>query len=301
MIPMEIHRKALKQQAREIMRQHKPPSWLVALLFWGLTTGVSTVAQLVDVTTDTFVNTNGIQFFPVFLSLLLTMYSLIMDFGYRIWCLRAWRKEWADYGTLIDGFGMAGRVLIMEIHIFLRLFAWCLLPTIPAVLFISSTNDLEMVVFLTWVLSAALIPYLYVIRLRYALAPYLLMDHADSWNASQAVNESVVLMRGWKMELFKLDLSFLGWYLLEWLLAAAVQGAFLFPTVLAALQGGGGMETVLTLAAGTTAGSVLGTLVCLPVELWLTPYCGLARAGFYDARRSFTPPPPPVYTYDSRP
>ena len=39
MIPMEIHRKALKDRARQTMRQNVPPAWLVALLFWGLTTG----------------------------------------------------------------------------------------------------------------------------------------------------------------------------------------------------------------------------------------------------------------------
>lgn len=298
MIPMEIHRKALKQQAREIMRQHQPPSWLVALLFWGLTVGVSTVAQLADVSAGAFVSDGGIAFFPMFFSLLLTMYSLIMDFGYKIWCLRAWRRGPADYGTLIDGFGMAGRVLILEIHIFLRLFAWCLVPAIPAAVIISGVQDLDTMVFLIWVLSAVLVPYLYLIRLRYALAPYLLMDHADRWNASQAVRESVEMMRGWKLELFKLDLSFLGWYVLEWLLAAVVQGLFLLPTLLQALQGGGDLNTVVTLAAGTTAGAVVGTLVCAPVDLWLFPYTGLSRAGFYDARKSLTPPPPPVYTYD---
>ena len=40
MIPMEIHRKALKDRARQTMRQNVPPAWLVALLFWWLTTGV---------------------------------------------------------------------------------------------------------------------------------------------------------------------------------------------------------------------------------------------------------------------
>lgn len=299
-MPMEIHRKALKERARQVMRQNVPPAWLVALLFWALTTGVSTVADLAGFTTSIVSSTQAIQFFPLFFSLLLIMYSLVMDFGYKIWCLRAWRREEANYGTLIDGFGMAGRVLLMEIHIFLRLFAWCLVPVIPATVLISGANSLEMMLLMVELYSLLMVPYIYVIRLRYALAPYLLMDHADRWNASDAVTESVGMMRGWKMELFKLDLSFLGWYLLEWALAAVIQGIFLMPTLIGVIQGGGDLSTVLTLSAGTTVGSVVSALVCIPVELWLMPYQGLSRAGFYDARKSLLPPAPPVYTYDPR-
>lgn len=298
-MPMEIHRKALKERARQVMRQNIPAAWLVALVFWGLTTGVSTAASLVGVTTQALSSPYEVQFFPLFFSLLLTMYSLVMDFGYQIWCLRAWRRERADFGNLIDGFGMAGRVLIMEIHIFLRLFAWCLLPIVPATILIAGVNSVDAMVFLIWLLSAAMVPYIYLIRLRYALASYLLMDHAESWNASQAVRESVLLMRGWKMELFKLDLSFLGWYLLQMLLIVVVEALFMIPTVLAAIQGGS-VESVMTLAAGTTAGAIVSTLVCMPLDLWLLPYRGLSWAGFYDARQALPPTPPPVYTYDSR-
>lgn len=298
MIPMEIHRKALKDRAKQTMRQNVPSAWLVALLFWGLTTGVSTLSDLAGFTTNLAASSYGVQFFPLFFTLLLTLYSVVMDFGYKIWCLRAWRRDEANFATLIDGFGMAGQVLMMEIHIFVRLFGWCLLPMVPATVIISSVNSLEVMVLLMELFTFALIPYLYFIRLRYALAPYLLMDRPER-GAAAAVRESVNLMRGWKMELFKLDLSFLGWYALEWGLTILAQVIFLIPTLLGILQSGATPETLLTLAAGTTAGSLVGLLLCLPVELWLLPYTGLARAGFYDARISFVPPAPPVYTYDS--
>lgn len=298
MIPMEIHRKALKDRAKQTMRQNVPSAWLVALLFWGLTTGVSTLSNLAGFTTNLAASSYGVQFFSLFFTLLLTLYSLVMDFGYKIWCLRAWRRDEANFATLIDGFGMAGQVLMMEIHIFVRLFGWCLLPVVPVSVLISSVNSLEVMVLLVQLFTFALIPYLYFIRLRYALTPYLLMDRPER-GAAAAVRESVNLMRGWKMELFKLDLSFLGWYVLEWGLTILAQVIFLIPTLLGILQSGATPETLLTLAAGTTAGSLVGLLLCLPVELWLLPYTGLARAGFYDARISFVPPAPPVYTYDS--
>ena len=126
MIPMEIHRKALKDRAKQTMRQNVPSAWLVALLFWGLTTGVSNLSDLAGFTTNLASSSYGVQFFPLFFTLLLTLYSVVMDFGYKIWCLRAWRRDEANFATLIDGFGMAGQVLMMEIHIFVRLFACCL-------------------------------------------------------------------------------------------------------------------------------------------------------------------------------
>lgn len=47
----------------------------------------------------------------------------------------------------------------------------------------------------------------------YAMAPYLMHDHPEM-TASQAIDESMRLMEGNKMNLFLLDLSFIGWWLL---------------------------------------------------------------------------------------
>ena len=47
----------------------------------------------------------------------------------------------------------------------------------------------------------------------YAMAPYLLQDHPEM-TASQAIDESMRIMDGNKMNLFMLDLSFIGWWLL---------------------------------------------------------------------------------------
>ena len=44
------------------------------------------------------------------------------------------------------------------------------------------------------------------------------------------------MMRGWKWEYFKLDFSFFGWYLLNFLLAAGVELIFAYPVLLELLQ-----------------------------------------------------------------
>ncbi len=49
---------------------------------------------------------------------------------------------------------------------------------------------------------------------RYAMAQFIMCDYPDM-SARQALAESKELMDGHKMELFKLDLSFIGWHILS--------------------------------------------------------------------------------------
>lgn len=50
----------------------------------------------------------------------------------------------------------------------------------------------------------------------YAMTPYILLDKPEL-SATEAINESRSMMDGHKMELFLLDLSFIGWILLSML------------------------------------------------------------------------------------
>ena len=48
----------------------------------------------------------------------------------------------------------------------------------------------------------------------YAMTPYILLDKPEL-SANEAITDSRMMMRGHKMELFLLDLSFIGWILLS--------------------------------------------------------------------------------------
>lgn len=48
----------------------------------------------------------------------------------------------------------------------------------------------------------------------YALTPYILVEHPE-YSASQAIAKSEEMMKGHKVELFLLELSFIGWYFLS--------------------------------------------------------------------------------------
>ncbi len=124
-MPMELNRRELKAQARERMRETRPPFWLVTLVYLLLTTGVSTLADLTGAAQLTFPPSSG-DTLPLFLYLLILLYTTVMNFGYQIWALRVYRRQQAGYGTLIDGFSMAGRVLLMELYIFGCTLCWAL-------------------------------------------------------------------------------------------------------------------------------------------------------------------------------
>ena len=128
------------------------------------------------------------------------------------------------------------------------------------------------------------------------MAPYLLIDHPEL-GASAAVRESVAMMKGWKWEFCKLDLSFLGWHLINALLSLAVTLVFALPMLPTLMEAGTDLAQLLvtpSLALPWTA-VLLSSLIQLPLSLWLTPYQTVTFSGFYQARVMQSTQVPPVW------
>lgn len=292
-MPMELNRRELKAQTRERMRETRPPFWLLTLVYLLLTTGVSTLADLTGAAQFTFPPSSG-DTLPLFLYLLILLYTTVMNFGYQIWALRVYRRQETGYGTLIDGFSMAGRVLLMELYIFGCTLCWALAFGTAGGLALLLLNWLPPVLLVLLIYGAGFGIALW-ISYRYAMAPFLLMDRPEA-GAIAPVRESVAMMQGWKWEYFKLDFSFFGWYLLNALLSLGVELAFILPAVLELLQAAevdpallvNGLELPWTAA-------LLSTLIQVPLSLWLDPYVAIAHAGFYQARVQQAAAPPPVW------
>ena len=110
----------------------------------------------------------------------------IIHVGFRGWFLRYSRGENPDFGELFSRFNhfkstMLG-MLLRDVYIFL----WTLLLIIPGI--IKSYS--------------------------YAMVPYILYEN-PSLSAKQAIAVSETMMDGWKWELFKFELSFIGWYIVN--------------------------------------------------------------------------------------
>ena len=273
---MEIDRKELKRQAREAMKLTDPSFWLVTLVYILMTTGLSILVNNV-LTINIF---GSLGLFSVFLTFFIALYSWVVRFGFDLWSLWTWRKLNPGMGSLLQGFTVTGRVIIMNLLIALRTLGWAMLFCLLAIPFTIFSPVLAFLGGMAAALAAMFV------ALRYSLAPYLLADHPDD-GASAAIRRSVMLTNGWLWELCKLELSFLGWMVLEALLEVGVM------LVLFWVSGGlahlllGNVQLMyvqITAMISSLSFVLLSNLARLPLLVWLNPYRGVSRAGFYETR-----------------
>lgn len=302
---MEIDRRQLKRQAREDMGRARPSFWIVALVYVLLTTGVNYLLSALPLPGAE----SGFVFVSLFLTIFYFFYRTVVDFGFSLWSLWTSRHLDPGLGALVQGFSVAGRVLLMEIMIILRVLGWAICLTFCFAIVMMMSIPALAVVGLGAVYAA-----IWVIMLRYAFAPYLLADRPDD-GAGTAVRRSISLTQGWKWQLFKLELSFFGWWILRWLLSCFAllfclwQAGFfqslvlLSPAELAEMLSGyymwqnGFSPDLLGLSidyldlyptlysvSNSLSTALITDVLCLPLTLWLLPYYGTAHAGFYCER-----------------
>lgn len=320
---MEIDRKELKRRAREAMGLARPRFWVVALVYFLMTTGLS---YLPDQLILFLAGGEAVITLSLFCTLLMSLYLVIVQFSYTLWALWTSRRMDPGLGTLLQGFSVAGRVIWMEVLIYLRILGWSaligMLVISPLIYLLLMGSAL--LAPLVLLVVAGMYAAMWAIMLRYALAPYLLADSPEA-GAAAAVRRSAELMRGWKWELFKLEFSFVGWSLLSLLLSVLAAVAVLwqagffqalsaFPVSelpdlianFAVWQTGVSADllelpqaqielfTLYSSVSGGMWAALLTDLVTLPVFLWVTPYRAVSQAGFYDARinlqRASAPP-----------
>ena len=159
----------------------------------------------------------------VVLALLLYLLQPILGFGYKSYCLKIARGETAEYKDIFNGFLFLIKVLSIFVITSIMIFMWSFLLIIPGI----------------------------VAAYRYRLSYYILLDD-PSKGAFQCIEESTVMMYGSKLDLLIIDLSFLGWYILDF--------------------------TVILLSPLPYTPSF--------VLIWVYPYRGLTNVCFYEHRKS---------------
>lgn len=108
-----------------------------------------------------------------------------MDLGRRKFFVRLIHGETPDFGALFHYFRHLGKAFVLRLLINIFIFLWSLLFVIPGI----------------------------VAAYRYAMAPYL-MAKDPTLSPMAAIRMSKEIMRGKKMDLFILSLSFIGWSIL---------------------------------------------------------------------------------------
>jgi len=157
----------------------------------------------------------------VVLAFLTLFVSGFVHVGFMSYCLKTTRGNQGNFSDILNGFLYPVKVLLIMIISTALIAVWTLLLIFPG----------------------AIAFY------RYRQAYYILLDDPGK-SALQCIRESKRLMRGYKADLFILDLSFIGWFVLSALIT---------------------LITLLTLPFSIPI-----------VSLWLSPYTGLSYAAFYD-------------------
>lgn len=137
----------------------------------------------------------------------------VLGLGFFHTLLKALRREEISYSTVLARLPLFFKAIGLDVMVALRVFLWMLpgwgVSLLGAVimLYLPSLGMLVMI-------AAVVLMFVLMIRAmyRYRLASYVLAD-APQTGINAAIRRSKEIMKGRKMELFSLEVSFVGWYL----------------------------------------------------------------------------------------
>lgn len=180
------------------------------------------------------------------------MMSLVLGAGYVLYCMAVRRGERAEYITLFDGFSLVGRIIGLNIVMYIFIALWSMLFVIPGI----------------------------IASYRYRFALYNLLENPDM-GIMEALNRSKEQTYGYKGQLFLLDLSYLGWGLLALLPALAINYSVTAQSVSSLLTNTQAVYTGLA-----SLSTEVSTLVCglwsTLVSLFYLPVYQCTDIGYYE-------------------
>lgn len=151
--------------------------------------------------------------FMALTSAITLLLSPVLGLGFFHTLLKALRREEISYSTVLARLPLFFKAIGLDVMVALRVFLWMLpgwgVSLLGAVimLYLPSLGMLVMV-------AAVVLMFVLMIRAmyRYRLSSYVLAD-APQTGINAAIRRSKEIMKGRKMELFSLEVSFVGWYL----------------------------------------------------------------------------------------
>ncbi len=202
---MWFNRAALKAEAKACMRQSKANPYITALVYILISYILALLANRLVIPDNliyfaedqyghlmAYFSFDGLEYIvsrpplAYVIYFLIDISSMMLGAGMVIFVLNVARRAASSVGNLFDGFVQFPRIFLLYLAEGLFIFLWSLLFVIPGI----------------------------IAAYRYRLAIYLLLEHPEM-GVMACIRESKRLMAGRKGELFVLDLSFLGWSLLE--------------------------------------------------------------------------------------
>jgi len=170
-----IDRKKLKADTRNLLADAQvSPRAMVALRM-----GILLVLSQIQLFTE------DLGLIATFISILVTLLNFVLNAGFVLYCMAIRRGERAEFLVLFDGFSFVGKIIALNLVIYILTFLWSMLFVIPGI----------------------------IAAYRYRFALYNLCENPEM-GIMEALNMSKQQTTGYKSQLFVLDLTYYGWLLL---------------------------------------------------------------------------------------
>ena len=302
---MDIYdRRGLKASAREsLARAAYDPKKLI-LIHTGVTLVLSLVLALTDYLLERQIGGTGglggvgtrsvLETLQMALTAAQIIAVLFWQIGYVYAALRISRGQPAEPGHLLQGFRQVlpvlrlrlmvavlyGAIGMMCVYLGILVFSFTPLADPVLVAFETGTEEAmlmameQMMPSLMCVIGGLMLVLMLPLYYRMRLAEYALMDDPRA-GARQAIRRSRAMMRGNRVELLKLDLSFWWFYLCELLVAVVAYGDLFLPLL--------GLSLPWSATASYYVFFVLSCLCQLGLYWWKGNDVRITYAKFYEA------------------
>ena len=196
-----IDRIQLKREAKDIVRSARVSAYLFTLLYLAIVNVLDVIRTYVNATVPAYME----LYFPgipvpeflaqavelpgtlvLFVSVMVWLLTTVLLAGYTLYHLGVRRGEEMGYTSLFDGFSFVGKVILLQLIMMLLISLWSMLFVIPGV----------------------------IASYRYRFALYNLCENPEM-GVMEALAMSCAQTQGHKMDLFVLDLTFVGWRMLS--------------------------------------------------------------------------------------
>ena len=195
-----LNRVNLKREAKEVVRNARVSAYLFTILYLV----IINVLDLCDLYVNATIPAYMERYFPgaavpeifaraselpttvvLFVSVMVWLLSSVLLAGHTLYHLGVRRGEEMSYSSLFDGFSFVGKVILLQLVMNAFVMLWSFAFVIPGII------------------------ALY----RYRFAMYNLCENPEI-GVMEAITLSTRQTQGYKMDLFVLDITFLGWSML---------------------------------------------------------------------------------------
>ena len=192
------------KKMREIARTALKDKWgamFVGVLIYYVFSGVIPAVLDLFFSSVQYIELYTGEYIPMTVTYASPIYELVLTgplmLGILMFLLAFFRTHKIDYALTFEGFSLLGKGFFLYLMYAIRVFLWSLLFIFPGI----------------------------IAAFRYSQAFYLRIDHPE-WTSSQCLAASSRLMKGNKLKLLGMNLSFIGWYMLA-TIPATIIGFFI--------------------------------------------------------------------------